>query len=350
MNSFFQILRTALWGGSLPDGTRIDAETMRLLESHSVLGMAADVIADKLDDEHLNNIYSYMASSVRNHHLLNGVVADIVGRLAAAGIKAVLLKGQGLAALYPLPNTRHAGDVDLYVGKENYCDAMRIIDDYCGIPAREHRMEENNIHGSADKGCVHIEVHYLAADTAMPDIKCDYNAFAESRLLATADTVTINGVSVNVPDATFNAIYVFEHLLKHLRYEGVGIRQFVDWLLTLRQQPDADELEHMLRRFHLLDAWQVLGGIVVWQLGMPKEQFPLWNERKARHSQGRHLRYVIDAGNLGRGTAASKGYYYMQHSFRRQLLAARYYLRQFVFDYQLFPHDAVKRMIRRVIN
>ena len=48
--------------------------------------------------------------------------------LEEAGIRAILMKGAGLAALYPDPSMRQWGDIDLYVGKEQYhpaCAAMR---------------------------------------------------------------------------------------------------------------------------------------------------------------------------------------------------------------------------------
>ena len=40
--------------------------------------------------------------------------------LEKAGIQPVLMKGAGLAALYPDPSMRQWGDIDLFVGKEQY--------------------------------------------------------------------------------------------------------------------------------------------------------------------------------------------------------------------------------------
>lgn len=145
-------------------------------------------------------------------------------------------------------------------------------------------------------------------------------------------------------------VYVFEHLLKHLRYEGVGYRQFVDWMLCLDAMGcDYDALGRLLRRFRLMDAWQVLGGVLVWQLGYDAARFPFWNERKARHSQGRNLRYITDSANLGHGTAQAKGYYYMRPSLSRKLKAVRYYARYLMFELRLFPHDTVGRQARRLL-
>ena len=47
--------------------------------------------------------------------------------LQQAGIQAVLMKGAGLAALYPEPYYRTWGDIDLYVGPQHYHHACAVM-------------------------------------------------------------------------------------------------------------------------------------------------------------------------------------------------------------------------------
>ena len=47
--------------------------------------------------------------------------------LEKAGIKAVLMKGAGLAAFYAEPQMRQWGDVDLYVGTDHYHPACAVL-------------------------------------------------------------------------------------------------------------------------------------------------------------------------------------------------------------------------------
>ena len=360
--AFFDILQSSIWK-KLPSNlyTASDVsmeELITMMRSHAILGITADTIAShyQLTDNQSQTIYRYVANLLQNHWDMNETISDIFSLLETNGIHAVLLKGQGLARLYPTANTRSIGDIDIYVGKTNYVRAQTIIDEYCHMPQRNIETDPSNIHGYAEKGNIKIETHYICADTAIPAIKEEYNTLMDSLLTTNNETVNIQGYKVKTPSPEVNMLYVFEHLLKHLRYEGAGFRQFIDWLLTIRHWTDCgahnkEWLRETLIHFHIMDAWQVLGGILVFQLGLPMSSFPFWNESKARHSQGRNLQYIIDSGNLGHETAYSKGYYFMPHSIKRKVRALCYYARYItMFEYFLFPYDTIPKYIRRTIG
>lgn len=163
----------------------------------------------------------------------------------------------------------------------------------------------------------------------------------------------ISGTKVDTPPYQFYVIYIFEHLLKHLRYEGVGVRQFIDWAMLLYNAMNTSALsvptlESDLRRFHLLDAWQVLGGILVYQIGLPKDKFPLWKERKARQSQGKNLDFIVECGNFGENITANREFANMPPSMHRNILAFKHYLSRLQFEYQLLPWDTPRRFFRQL--
>lgn len=362
---FFELIRAAVWQRYAEIDNAINAElwheVIQSFKAHSMLGLVANVIMSlppqsRPPEFECDEIRRYVGTLVQEHYKQDTVIAQLFKLFSANGIDAVLLKGQGISALYPMANTRSIGDIDIYVGTEHYTDAMHIASAYCGVENITDVPTADNIHGSLKvthpawlKG-VELEIHYKTADTAIPSIKEDYNLWA-AEMMRTGPFRFINtgGTEVRTPGAEWGVIYVFEHLLKHLRYEGVGYRQFVDWMLCLNTLDSAsDELGKLLRRFHLIDAWQVLGGVLVWQLGYDAAKFPFWNERKARHSQGRNLRYITDSANLGSGTAQAKGYYYMRPSLLRKLKAVKYYARYILFEFQLFPHDTIGRYSHRL--
>lgn len=271
--------------------------------------------------------------------------------------------------MYPKKFTRGCGDIDVYLKPDEFEKGCRIIYDYCDVnPSTPVTPLPNNIHLTAHKGeNVKFEIHYLMADTAIADIKEEYNQWISQTSFSFPQRgeVTINGMKIGILPMQLNVIFVLEHLLKHLRSGGVGLRQFVDWMLLLHDAAspesanriDHEQLRKDLKRFHLLDAWQVLGGILVWQLGLPKGEFPLWNERKARYSQGRNIEYILCAGNFGSTLAEYKGYYNMAPSLKRDLLALKYALHYQRFMYHVMPYDTprkvwsdVKRVITNAIN
>lgn len=372
-NIFFSVIRSAIWQRDivLPQEQFSWKTIIDALQSHGVLAFVADSIMSL--PHHLlpppdlqERIMKTVAGIVRAHYRVNKVICEVFELLEREGFKPVLLKGQGLSQQYPDRFVRAVGDIDIFIGRERFWEACDIVSRYCGGDGAE-REEDLTIHWSAFKGDIDIEVHQVAADTAIPSIKDEYNRWAEQQLLSSCSYVTINGRSIRVPDRQTNSIYVFEHLLKHIRVEGIGIRQFIDWLMILRSDaldtspfsnPDTLNTAPLsstldttpLSRFHILDAWQVLGGILVWQLGFPQDAFPCWNEHKARHSQGRNLQYIIDAGNLGHDTAEAKGYYHQPPSLKRNISALRYYWHHIQFEYHLFPYDTISKTRKRILK
>lgn len=61
------------------------------------------------------------------NQLLDCTVARFSEQLRENGVQAVLLKGQGVATLYPHPRRRQCGDIDLYVGVEQFDKTKRLF-------------------------------------------------------------------------------------------------------------------------------------------------------------------------------------------------------------------------------
>ena len=61
------------------------------------------------------------------HARLNHLAVEVLEILLQQGIRATLIKGASIAGLYPDPDMRDFGDVDIYVGEENYHRAAEIV-------------------------------------------------------------------------------------------------------------------------------------------------------------------------------------------------------------------------------
>ena len=57
----------------------------------------------------------------------NRFLSDLVSVLRRNGVETVLLKGYGLSLLYPVPEMREYGDVDLYIGEGKYDTTLRVV-------------------------------------------------------------------------------------------------------------------------------------------------------------------------------------------------------------------------------
>lgn len=177
---------------------------------------------------------------------------------ARKGFRTCILKGLGLAALYPYPLRRQTGDVDIWVegGRDRVVAFCRKY-----VPKQDvvyHHMDFPVVKG------YEVEVHFTP--TWM------YSPFANARLqrwFAEQGEACFNGhniveieqingkcVSFTTPSAMFDFVYVLLHIFRHLFDEGVGLRQLMDYYYVVMSRDKADDaarianLEHLgLKRF-----------------------------------------------------------------------------------------------------
>ena len=310
---FFSVLRSVMWGTPVELPADTDwrgvlnlAARQKCLHAFSVWTKTYK-IATPFDKQMQPAIFAVMARSVRLNHL----AADVVALLAEHHIPAVLIKGYSLATLYPDSDTRDFGDVDIYVGEENYQRAAEIVT--AAYPeAYWHSDLRGGIHyilvidESQDRV---VELHRVTME--FHDKKADalYQEFTRKHLTATDSTIDIYGKTVPVPSAAYNALYVFMHAWHHFESTGVGFRQLADWALCLQQahqQSTAEEwlsltqeIDTILTALHMKAAWQTFGHVLVSELHLPIEAIPLYTIDYQRRAQ-RLLRQLLRDGHCGR--------------------------------------------------
>ena len=314
---FFSVLRSVMWGTPVELPADTDWRGVLNLAARQKCLHAFGVwtktykIATPFDKQMQPAIFAVMARSVRLNHL----AADVVALLAEHHIPAVLIKGYSLATLYPDSDTRDFGDVDIYVGEENYQQAAEIVT--AAYPeAYWHSDLRGGIHyilvidESQDRV---VELHRVTME--FHDKKADalYQEFTRKHLTATDSTIDIYGKSVPVPSAAYNALYVFMHAWHHFESTGVGFRQLADWALCLQQahqQSTAEEwqaltreIESILTALHMKTAWQTFGHILVNELQLPVEAFPLYTTDYQGRAR-RLFRQLLRDGHGGRPARA----------------------------------------------
>ena len=181
-------------------------------------------------------LMTWFGQSQRIHKrniLLNETTAHIYNKVRAAGLRCCILKGQGNALMYPNPHSRTPGDVDVWVNasrEEIRRLAKRLVEDNGAIGEESLNHIEMTIDGVA------AELHSTPAIMNNPV----YNRHLQKWLRRNADLQCSNVVSlpddagdVAIPTCTFNVIYQLFHLYHHYFYEGVGLRQIIDYYFAL---------------------------------------------------------------------------------------------------------------------
>ena len=103
----------------------------RLGEEQSVLGLVAAGL-EHISDEPVakEDVIPFLQRVLvleNRNSAMNVFVASLFGRLHAAGISALLVKGQGIAQCYSRPQWRAPGDIDLLLPSRDYEMAKALL-------------------------------------------------------------------------------------------------------------------------------------------------------------------------------------------------------------------------------
>lgn len=175
-----------------------------------------------------------MSQNIRRQNMMvNVATAEIYNKVKAAGYDCCILKGQANAAMYANPAARTPGDVDMWV------DASREeIRQVAQTLAKENGRidEESYNHIALTTNDISVELHYTPGFMA----NFTYNRrlqqwFRDSIAEQCRNMIVLpdEAGEVAAPTAAFNAVYQLYHLYHHYFYEGVGLRQVVDYYYVM---------------------------------------------------------------------------------------------------------------------
>jgi len=221
--------------------------------------------------------------------------------LEQAGIEAVLMKGAGLAALYPEPQLRTWGDIDLFLGKEQYHPACAVMRATFPDALKFDEELDHYKHYNLIADGVSIEVHRVSVAFQHPIDELRYARMEAYGMSHTERLAVGEGMEVNVPEPTFNALFVFMHAWEHAMTQGANVRQLCDLTLLLhhyKERIDRARLKRYLCALHLTDVWQVYMCMLVHGLGLPEEEAPFYNGSERVAARGERLLNDMLGGRL----------------------------------------------------
>lgn len=304
---YFALLRAALWDTPVDIEAPVDWNgVMQLAKHHSnqvlVCGVASQMTGDNRPSEAM---LGQMKTAMRNNLLgqmrLKQILSSAVGLLRQHDIEPVLLKGFGLAMLYPNPSLRQFGDIDLYVGLDSFHEACRLLRT---LPGGYNWGEEvdSGRHYNIEFGNYPMEIHRVSADVS--DIKTAkvFAAVEKDGLCGNSQRVDFEGLDITIPSKEFMVFFTFYHAWHHFLTSGVGWRQISDVAVALHAyhgQLDLEKLRQWLTEMQVMKPWQTFGYLMVDQLGLPKAELPFY-EAKCRRTAQRLYRKVMEEGNFNR--------------------------------------------------
>lgn len=303
---FFSLLRSGLWDVPVdyePDGDIDWKEIFRMSFKQTVLPLVAHGIGycqgTKPSEEESDEFVDIVIFTEKKNLKANSRIEYLFTLLSGQGIKAYLVKGQGVARTYIHPEYRQCGDIDLFLPGDNYNRAKELL-----IPLSDEVAEEgkDNLHLGMGFGDEEVELHGSMRTNTDRQLDRRLDSWSNLSLDLPSPEWKMNGVDIPLLPYNMDAIYLFAHFFHHYMVGGIGLRQICDWaryLFYYRDFIDRDRLVNDINTLNLTKGWKVFASVAVDYLGLPKECMPLYDDRL--HSKAsKVIKFVNEGGNFGK--------------------------------------------------
>lgn len=348
---FFELLQMAVGRREGLSGTPAKEEwkaMFRMAREQALVGVFTEAVCCLPEEmrpprKPLARLCSEVMMIEDTNRLLFGKCCDLSEALAADGFDSCVLKGQGMALLYPKPLLRKSGDIDVWMKPryDNDDDAPRYDDDnledsiysyartkgtvvdavyhHLGVPLRIERGADGKVTMAAsDNAADDVEMHFRPSFMFCPRHNRRMQAwFDEQWPLMQKHRVQVKAEffasdrntkagSFCCPTPEFNAIFALTHIYRHLFDEGIGLRQLLDYYYVLvaalsplvnEGKGRRSEIIANLKRFGLYRFAQAVMYVLHEVFALPENEMLVPMNAKT----GRFLLCeILRAGNFGR--------------------------------------------------
>lgn len=275
------------------------------------------------------------------NRLANQRTVEVTKLFSDAGFRSCILKGQGNATMYPNPFSRMPGDIDIWIDADR-----KVICDFVKSKAPHAREVEKHIVFPIFQD-VKVEVHYTPSILIIPK----YNKRLQFFFKTLADAqfrhqLALPGTNdqVCIPIPAFNVAYQMAHIMNHFFYEGIGLKQFVDYYYVLQNAKDVYGHEEIRKQFEYLGMLKFSKG-VMW---IEKECLKLGDQNLLVEPDAKIGRVIlaemIEGGNFGRYDAR---YAFRKKGYLAKGLTNAYRLFKLA---SVFPMESIWKIYRKLEN
>jgi hypothetical protein len=284
-------------------------EVMQLSEQMQVNGLLYDAVSrlcpsQRPDIETMMKWTARIVETERSNRLYRHQLYTMLDRLEDEKIVPILMKGITLADLYPNPDHRPVGDVDLFVPLDTQRTYVKCFEKAGAVFSTAYDLK----HLSVQCLGMNWELHFRSTRF--------YNSTTDKRyrVLEAEETSkdalfheTFDNHKVAVFPPILTMVYLTAHLQHHLLMDQATLRQIVDWTLALKHDRTAlaikeTALVNQLKRLGLYRLYRSLGAIAVTHLGLNADSYAgLSRLTKIEKLRGEYMLRIVLQGHVPGG-------------------------------------------------
>lgn len=223
------------------------ARVIAVAESHKVMALLHPVLEHAGLQESIWKIVDRKGEqTVRQSYRLLMLSRYVIGLLKENGIDAILLKGCGTAAWYPVPELRKSGDIDLLFKSEDETrKALQILAQQGFVTTEDQPANHHIVCESRDS--VSLELHMSLAEPFDSEKTNRFLADCQKEYFAHRRVVDCMGVAFELTSDGYHAFYLLLHMLQHYVRAGFGVKLLCDWVVFWESPLSEEEKTIFLR-------------------------------------------------------------------------------------------------------
>ncbi|MCR5313215.1 MAG: nucleotidyltransferase family protein [Bacteroidaceae bacterium] len=247
--------------------------------------------------------YAYVERLEKRNDKMNYYTRNVMMRFMMDGFRAIVLKGQGNAFMYPNPRRRHPGDIDLWLtvpGKtprEGRDDIVKYALKY--TPEAQVLYHHTVFDVLKKSEGVEIEPHYMPTWLNNPFKNRILQKWFEDQVPIQFENNKIelpgDVGEIYVPTRDFNITFQLLHIYRHLYSDGIGLRQVIDYYYLLTSKEN-NVMPEIIKKLGLDDFGAALMYVLENVCGMDKKY--MFCEPHIKHGKFL-LNEIMMAGNFG---------------------------------------------------
>lgn len=239
---------------------------------------------------------------------LNAECVEVARYLTQQGYDYAILKGQSLASLYPQPQLRTPGDIDVWLHPrdlqhKSLAEVRRRVIDFAVSHGAKRSITYCHIHFPYFQE-TEVKLHFTPSWMNGPlDNRRLQAYFGEESQTQFSHTISLTkegAQEVMSPTIEFNRFYILLHIYRHLFGEGIGMRQLMDYYFVLIQPATEESRQRTLKlidQMHMTRFTAAMMFLMKYLFGMPDRYLLLPPDAYEGKSL---LIEILQSGNFGK--------------------------------------------------
>ena len=210
----------------LPETCNREAIAEKAIEQNILPLVYFNIFGEETDNKYYPMVMTSLAVNERRMFFLGKLSKE----LKEAGIEHCVLKGSSLARLYPMPELRISGDVDVLINPDDEKFVMEFLEKR-NFVVRERDENAQNFTAKHPKAGL-FEIHVKLFDGEFDEyvLKGQFKVKEPFSEMTNPD-----GTMLNILGKNDGLYFAASHMIKHFVKDGLGLRQISDWLLYVEK-------------------------------------------------------------------------------------------------------------------